>query len=298
MFGSKRDSPDRDTGLLKFEGSQTMANGTTMRKLITGFGFWLMALFAVPAMAIAGGSGGCGCTPPTPPITPPSTTCCSPAQNIVVPGVNVFVAPSVNVNVQASSTATAVTNAQAQTFVGGGGGSASMIGPGAVSVINLGVGGSDRESYEATRTRIEKVVIQAFCFDDKEVPHPASQVSADRDIDEAYDGEVYRCIAGAHMQVTIAKWAEQISFEGGQTLTCAKGEALYHVPGHGGGKLECRPQVPARDCNERSLLRRFGAGIKVLTMVITERYTAFRESSHESTAGVISLDGGVGGVVY
>ena len=30
--------------------------------------------------------------------------------------------------------------------------------------------------------------------------------------------------------------------------------------GHG-GRIECRAQKPARDCNERSLLRRFGAGI-------------------------------------
>jgi hypothetical protein len=274
-----------------------MANETNLRALIVGAGFWLMAL-AAPVAALAGGGGACGCIPPTPPPSPPSTPCCSPAQNIVVPGVNVFVAPSVNVNVNTQATATAVTNAQAQTFIGGGGGSASVIGPGPVSVVNLNMGGSDRQAYEATRTRIEKVVIQAFCFDDKDVPHPASQVSPDKDIDEMYEGEVYRCIAGAHMQITIAPFAEHISFENGKTITCHKGEALYHVAAHGGGRLECRPQIPARDCNERSLLRRFGAGIKVLTIVLTERYTAYREETHESSSGVMSLDGGVGGVVY
>ena len=97
------------------------------------------------------------------------------------------------------------------------------------------------------RTRIEKVVIQAFCFDDKDVPHPASQVAPDRDIDEAYEGEVYRCIAGSHMQVTIAQFRDKISFEGGQTLTCQKGEALYHIarPGR-------RPaRVPAAEARPR-----------------------------------------------
>jgi hypothetical protein len=273
-----------------------MAYGTTLRAMIAGAGFWLMAL-AAPAVVLAG-TAGCGCTTPPAPPTPPSHNCCAPTTNIVVPGVNVFVAPSVNVNVNAQATATALSNAQAQgeTFVGGGG-SASMIGPGPVSVVNLNMGGADRSAYEATRTRMEKVVIQAFCFDDKDVPHPASQLSPDQNIDEMYDGEVYRCIAGTHMQITIAPWAEHISFEGGKTLTCQKGEALYHVPGHGGGKLECRTQIPARDCNERSLLRRFGAGIKVLTMVITERYTAYREEQHQ-TNSVMSLDGGVGGVVY
>jgi hypothetical protein len=281
-----------------FEGSQTMANGTNLRALVFGVGFWLTAL-AAPAIALAGGVPGCGCTPPAPPPVPPPTPCCAPAQNIVVPGVNVFVAPSVNVNVTANAAATAVVGAGAQgTVFVGGGGSASMIGPGPVTAVNLNLGGADREAYEATRTITQKVVIQAFCFDDKEVPHPASQLSPDQAIDEMYEGEVYRCIAGTHMQITIAKWAEHISFEGGHTLTCAKGEALYHVAGHGGGQLVCRPQIPARDCNERSLLRRFGAGIKILTLVITERYTAYRETSHESSTGVISFDGGVGGVVY
>ena len=113
--------------------------------------------------------------------------------------------------------------------------------------MNLGVGGEEREAYEAERTKIEKVVIQAFCFDDKDVPHPASQVAPDRDIDEGYEGEVYRCIAGTHMQVTIAQWREQISFEGGQTLACQKGEALYHSAGHGGGELD----LPAADPGPR-----------------------------------------------
>ena len=41
------------------------------------------------------------------------------------------------------------------------------------------------------------------------------------------------------------------------------------------------------------------AGIKVLTIVITETYTAYREeSTHSSGATAMSLDGGVGGVVY
>ena len=82
-------------------------------------------------------------------------------------------------------------------------------------------------------------------------------------------------------------------------MTCQKGEALYHVPGHGGGHLECRPQIPARDCNERSLLRRFGVGIKVLMIAVTEKYTAYREESHSASgASAMMLDGGVGGVVY
>jgi hypothetical protein len=161
-----------------------------------------------------------------------------------------------------------------------------------------------RVAYEATRTRMRRVVIQAVCIDDRTIPHPASQVSPDRDIDDAFEGEIYRCIAGTRMQVTIADHLEQISFAGGQTMICAKGEALYFQRGgkpEEGGQLVCRPQKPARDCNERSLLRRFGAGIKVLTIVTNEKYTAYREEViTESTAASysMSLDGGVGGTVY
>ncbi len=67
--------------------------------------------------------------------------------------------------------------------------------------------------------------------------------------------------------------------------------------------MECRPQKPGRDCNERSLLRRFGAGVKVLTMIMTETYTAYREEEDREASSVsvttaMSLDGGVGGIVY
>ncbi|MFI4934050.1 MAG: hypothetical protein ACHP7N_05495 [Caulobacterales bacterium] len=289
-----------------------MAIRINLTALIAGFGLWLM-LAAAPSAAIAGGNccsppsppPPCNCTPPpccTPPTPPPSSPpCCSPGHDIVIPGVNVFVAPSVVVNVSASANASAGAVAQGQTaaFVSGGGGG-FVSAPGPVGAINgLNVEGERRSAFEATRSRFEKVVIQAFCFDDKDVPHPASQTAPDRDIDENFEGELYRCIAGTHMQVTIAKWNERVSFEGGQTIACAKGEALWHSPGHGGGRLECRPQKPARDCNERSLLRRFGAGVKVLTILITEKYTAYREETRESSvSAAMSLDGGVGGVVY
>jgi hypothetical protein len=279
--------------------------------------------------------------------------------------VNVFVAPSVVVNVQANASVTAAAQTQAQTIVSGGGGASGII-AGPVSAVNLGVGGgSEREAYEATRTRFEKVVIQAFCFDDKEVPHPASQVGPDRDIDEMYDGEIYRCIAGTHMQVTMADFGicddfgpagearisesesssysrseshyesgyageggyahgggygegerheshmmtpvrhvgcganmdfSHVNFDGGKMMTCQKGDALWFEHGN----LTCRVQIPQRQCNERSLLRRFGTGIKVLTVTrieTTQRQVArqFERSSASST--VMTFNGGVGGFV-
>jgi hypothetical protein len=215
--------------------------------------------------------------------------------------VNVFVAPSVVVTANVNAQATANTEAASQTFAGGGAGGG--ISPPVTNGIiqGLDVGAERRSAYESWRTLVKKVVIQAFCFDDKMTPHPASQVFPGREVEDSYEGELYRCIAGTHMQVTIADFRESISFAGGQTLTCAKGEALWHSPGGPdgrGGRIACRPQKPARDCNERSLLRRFGAGIKVMTLVIRERYTAYREESTGAAASSMSLDGGVGGIAY
>jgi hypothetical protein len=238
------------------------------------------------------------CTPPAPPPRPPSPpNCCTAGgrTNIIV-----------NSNAVAVSVAGAGAGAGAVAYGGGGGGGyySPPVATGVIQGLDVqGVHRTRQVAYEASRTRSRRVVIQAFCLDDHDIPHPASQVFPERDVDDAYDGELYRCIAGTRMQITIAEWVEQISFSGGQTMICAKGEALYRSRGSAAdaGQLVCRPQKPARDCNERSLLRRFGAGIKVLTIVTVEKYTAYREETvTESTASSysMSLDGGVGGTVY
>lgn len=238
------------------------------------------------------------CTPPAPPPRPPSPpNCCAPGgrSNIIV-----------NSNAVAVSVSGAGAGAGAIVYGGGGGGGyySPPVATGVIQGLDVqGVRKTRRVAYEASRSRTRRVVIQAFCLDDRDIPHPASQVSPERDVEDLYDGELYRCIAGTRMQVTIAEYVEQISFAGGQTLICAKGEALYRLRGNGadGGSVACRPQKPARDCNERSLLRRFGAGIKVLTIVTIEKYQAFREETYtegSSASYSMTLDGGVGGTVY
>ena len=155
-----------------------------------------------------------------------------------------------------------------------------------------------RTPYTAFRSMMKRVVIQAVCIDARQVPHPASQVRPDREIADGFEGELYRCLSGTWLQATIADYNGDISFDHGTTLTCRKHEALWYGPG---GKLECRPEKPERDCNERSLLRRYGAGVKILTMYREEEYTEYREEQVESATvltGVITLDGGVGGRVF
>jgi hypothetical protein len=215
--------------------------------------------------------------------------------------VNVSIGATVVASANAESFAASGAAAGAQTSVFGGGGGYWSMGEGPVGVIQgLNVEGAlvpKRVAYEAERTRIRIVVIQAVCIDDREVPHPASQVTPDREIEERYEGELFRCIAGTHMQATLADFHGQISFEHGEIINCAKGESLYRW---GEGKVACKPQIPARDCNERSLLRRFGAGVKIVKMLSVERYVAYREevtrSAQVSTFNM-TIDGGVGGVV-
>lgn len=304
---------------------------------------WMIALGALFGGLLVGGAAwaqcNSGCTPtpppccappPAPPKPPaPPTGCCGGGHNVNIPGVNVNIGATVIVNASAnasasgsassgssagagslSSSAAGVTN-----YYGGGGHGGYYSGPMATGYIQgLNVEGAEarrRQAYEATRTRTRRVIVRAVCLDDRDVPHPASQVTPDRDIDDLYDGELYRCIAGSRMQYVIADYAGQIDVStggAGQTYICQKNEALYHVPGagpNGGqggqGTLTCRPQRPARDCNERSLLRRFGAGVKILTIVTTEKYTAYREETvqeRQTLGASFSLDGGVGGVVY
>lgn len=298
---------------------------------------WTIALGAMLGGLLLGGAAYAGCTnacppppptcckPPPPPPKPPAppTGCCGGGHNVNIPGVNVNIGSTVIVN--ATTNASAVANAGATSgsssgagstaggvvnYYGGGGHGGYYSGPMTTGYIQgLNVEGGEvrrRQAYEATRTRTRRVIVRAVCLDDRDVPHPASQVTPDRDIDDAYDGELYRCIAGARLQYVIAEYAGQIDISTGapgQTFICRKNEALYYARGAAAGQatVSCRPQLPARDCNERSLLRRFGAGVKILSMLTTETYTAYREETvqeRQSLSTSFSLDGGVGGVVY
>ncbi len=255
-------------------------------------------------------------------ITPPSITVNSPNIWISTPNIEVQspaisyaqsqASSSAEASAQASSSASGSANASgnaysnvyanalAQTNAASyalGGGSSFAAGEGVSNsyIQNLAV-----EGVEAPETRricaeyrsVAKVVaVQAVCLDDKAIPHPASQVIPDRDLLPAYEGEVFRCIAGTRMQYTLADYAGTADFGRGQTIPCLKGEALYHAAS---GQLACRPQRPARDCNERSLLRRYGAGFKVIRAGAQQCVAYRTETAQSSVSSAMLLDGGVG----
>lgn len=271
--------------------------------------FWIAALAGLFIVAAAGAAAAqcCAppppcCQPPPPPPPPQPSPCCTGGGHSVrVPGVNVFVSQPVVVVAGAGAVAGAQAQASGQVFFGGG--SSWYVDQGTPTLIqglNVETGEAmmRRVAFTAKRRVSKRVVIQAVCIDDRRTPHAASQVRPDRDVGDDYEGELYRCIAGTHLQITLAEWRENLSMEGGEMLECRKGEALFHERG---GMLQCRPQRPERDCNERSLLRRYGAGIKILTMVREETYTEYREEATEesrTSSMSIVLDGGVGGIIH
>ena len=259
-------------------------------------------LVSVGLLALAGEAAACntGCAPPAPPTrphnpTPPNMPCTSCGGH---GGGGAYANASANVNVTVNASAGASGSAGA-TYYGGYGNWSQTPGypqeAGALNVVGGDCCSGRMESYSEQQTLTKRTVIEANCIDDTGVPHPASQVFPDRDIRSDYRGEVYRCIAGTHMQWIAADYNGQVSFDNGQTNTCKKDEALWHE----NGQLSCRPQIPQRQCNERSLLRRFGAGIKILTLTRTETITKQRQTACNvcQTKTVMTFDGGVGGFV-
>ncbi len=257
--------------------------------------FLALALLASASAALAGStsttSTSCGCTPTTHQVKVPGVTISPPQINIGLPSIGVSTSSgsasasagaessvSVQVSTSGSSTASQSASALFNSFGGGGSGSWSPESSvttdiGEVKIDNPAPPPMIQQICAAWKTAVRQVAIQATCLDDKAVPHPASQVSPDKAVAPGYEGEVYRCIAGARMQYTIADYSGQADFNHGQTIVCNKGEALYHSAN---GALQCKAQIPARDCNERSLLRRFGAGIKIMAMSGQQVCTAYR----------------------
>jgi len=199
----------------------------------------------------------------------------------------VFVSKThVNVDVQASAAASA--RASGDVFVSGGGGGFFSPAPApALGAINICI--EEKELVEKTRLVEAMLAIRAACIDDRGAPHPAARLSTAETVAAGFEGELYRCPAGSYLQVTLGD--AKGGYHGGSTIVCEKGEALYHASG---GQLVCRPQTPQRDCFERSLLRKYGPGSKVVKIKREETYTETVAKTCPPDASGILLSGGVG----
>lgn len=294
---------------------------TLLPAAVGAIGLWSLASAAGSAQCMGGCQPpppppcGSACQPPPPPPPPPPPTdCCAPpGPPGYPPSTSVNVNVNVNANANANANASARGNAGARAGVygnirGGGGGAAyfnvDQPYPTVIQGLTVEAGSVARVisvPYESRRRWEKRVVIQAFCIDDRAVPHPASQVFGGRDVADSFEGELYRCIAGSRLQVTWSEWMGQSGLDnGGETFNCDKGYALWRDRS---GEISCKVQRRERDCNERSLLRRYGAGMKVVTWVREEVYTEYREEviqeAGQSIVGAtMMLDGGVGGRVF
>ncbi len=161
-----------------------------------------------------------------------------------------------------------------------------------------------RACVERASNAVSVRPVRAVCMDDTGTPHPASRLDDSREVKPDYKGEVFRCMAGTKMQVTVGQLVNgKADFAQGQSFSCKKGEALVHHPD---GRLVCAPQTPERNCNERSLLRKYGPGIKLVRMAGMKQAcqpvtrTVMKPVSRQvsvkkpNAASPIVFDGGVG----
>jgi hypothetical protein len=317
---------------------------STRYTFIAGAG--IAAIIALTAAATAGGGkgscNGCNAPPPPPPSYNPNngSPCCTGGRNhgVFVPGVNVA-GPNISIGGSNVNVGGGILNFSAQTnlnvsaaasassevvaYAGGGGGFSGPAPVGMTAIDNLNVVSGEEYYTEKVVEQVPTIeeycvdeisyktswrAVQAVCIDDTGSPHPASQVDGGQSIASGFSGEIYRCVAGSRLQVTIGSVTDgKASFDQGQSMACAKGEALVFKPG---GQLSCAPQKPQRDCNERSLLRRHGPGIKVFEgrhaekVCVPQQRTVMKSVTREvqkvraTAGGSMVFDGGVGQGVY
>lgn len=277
----------------------------------------------VPGAHMGGSNGGhdnghCCKGPKGPRVHVPGVNVSGP--NVMITGSNVSVHQgSITTSTQSFLNTSIVGGGESSVVVGGGGGyfGAQGVAPTAIGALSV-EGGAETymetiteqvpttEEFCEDKISVQTIIrpVQAVCLDDKGIPHPASRVDASDHVPASYKGELFRCMAGTNMQVTLGSVENgQASFAHGETFACRKGEALVHKHG---GDLACAVQTPERDCNERSLLRRHGPGLKLVTARMQKKTCVPRsrtvmksvqrqvERTRETKAQVMVFDGGVG----
>jgi len=139
--------------------------------------------------------------------------------------------------------------------------------------------------------------IHAVCVSPDGREFPASHMVGDTWIDAPYEGEILRCIPGAHLKVTIGDVLQTDqgmagTYASGQTIECSENEALRHYKD---GMVKCAPKVWVKDCTERSNLRRWGTADMFFsyraTVCVTPRTAA---APRELDVTGMTLEGGVG----
>jgi hypothetical protein len=206
----------------------------------------------------------------------------------------VVVINKVNIEVAAFAQALAEANANAGarvTIYSGGSYEYVNVRQGGDVGVRAAVGGHC-EMQDATVVKS----IHAVCVSAEGREFPASHMLADTWVNEAYEGEVARCIAGSRLKITIGEVVQSDQgmaglYEKGVILQCGEHEAVRHYKD---GMLKCAPAEAVPDCTERTNLRKYGTG----DLFFTYRSKVCATEARSSVSREIELDGGAlsGGV--
>jgi hypothetical protein len=166
---------------------------------------------------------------------------------------------------------------------------------GAIAIAATAGGGA---CHVQDATVIKAIHAVCVAFDGREFP--ASHMTGDTWIDSGYEGEVARCIPGAHLKITIGDVVQSDqglagSYDRGQILQCGAREALRHFKD---GMVKCVAAIPVRDCTERTNLRRWGTGDFFFSfrgkVCVTQSHSAEVGTAAEAEVSGMTLEGGVG----
>jgi hypothetical protein len=163
----------------------------------------------------------------------------------------------VDVSAHAFAFASAAASAQAATVIRGGSSHVTVVQRGG-EVATIAVA---QEQCVYQWANVVKS-INAVCVDKYQRTHPAVRMRAETWLDANLESEIYRCLPGSAMKVTIGDVVNSSAglaggLEQGQQLECYPGEALRH---YRGGALRCAPAEDVTDCTERDAMRRNGVG--------------------------------------
>jgi hypothetical protein len=205
----------------------------------------------------------------------------------------VVVINKVNIEVAAFAQALAEANANAGARVTiYSGGSYEYVNVRQGGDVAVRAGGGHCEMQEATVVK----AIHAVCVSADGREFPASHMLADTWINSAYEGEIARCIPGAHLKITIGDVVQSDQgmaglYEKGVILQCGEHEAVRQYKD---GMLKCAPAEAVPDCTERTNLRKYGTGDMFFTYRSKVCATEARTASHEIELDGGTLSGGVG----
>jgi len=217
---------------------------------------------------------------------------------------NIDISKSISIS-NSSSTASASASVEAGAFSRAGasaGAGATVYSGGSYvedTVVNRNADIGNIATSQACEMQEATVVkaIHAVCVSPNGQEFPASHMVGETWIDASYEGEIARCIPGSVVKVVVGDVVQSDqgmagSYQSATPIMCGEHEALRHFKN---GMLKCAPEMPVKDCTERTNLRKYGTGDLFFSYRTQVCITPGRTASTRPTdVGGMTLEGGVG----